>query len=215
MKTQRKNRRPLNLKTRNKRWKWMAGATAATAAGVTASQASTITINLVNNYLSSGNSGNHLNADLTGDGHPDLTIANARYTTYTAAVALNGVQAFCRFRTSGSLSNQNLFGYEQLGSRFARFFFHRNFNSTIIFSSGTSSLMGSIPIFFQDLHINGGAPTRGSLEVTVNFFQIQLDSLTYNTRNNVPDQGSTLALLAMGAGGVLALRRWRGAQERS
>ena len=54
----------------------MAGATAATAAGVTASQASTITINLVNNYIS-GSGGNHLNADLTGDGHPDLTIANS------------------------------------------------------------------------------------------------------------------------------------------
>jgi hypothetical protein len=31
----------------------------------------------------------------------------------------------------------------------------------------------------------------------------------------VPDQGSSLALLAMGAGGILALRRWRTAQERS
>ena len=37
----------------------MAGATAATAAGVTASQASTITINLVNNYISAVG-GNHL-----------------------------------------------------------------------------------------------------------------------------------------------------------
>jgi len=35
--------------------------------------------------------------------------------------------------------------------------------------------------------------------------RVQLDSFTYNT----PDQGSSLALLAMGAGGVLALRRWR------
>ena len=195
----------------------MAGATAATAAGVTASQASTITINLVDNYLSSGNSGNHLNhlnADLTGDGRPDLTIANARYTYYYAAVALNGVQAFCHFRTSGTISNQNLDGSVELGSRFARFFRHRNLFSTI-FSSGTGSLMGSIPIFFTDLHINGGALTSGSLEVTVNLFQIQLDSLTYNTRNNIPDEGSTLALLAMGAGGVLALRRWRAAQERS
>ena len=45
MKTQKKNRKGVYLQKSNKRWKWMAGATAATAAGVTASQASTITIN--------------------------------------------------------------------------------------------------------------------------------------------------------------------------
>ena len=72
MKTQKKNSHGLYLQTSNNRWKWMAGATAATAAGITASQAGTITINLLNNYISA-TGGNHLNADLTGDGHPDLT----------------------------------------------------------------------------------------------------------------------------------------------
>lgn len=92
--------------------------------------------------------------------------------------------------------------------------------------SGPTTLTGSIPIFFKDLHINGGAPTKGSLEVTVSSEgpmgpEIQLDSLTYNTPGHgsrpalaVPDQGSSLALLAMGAGGILALRRRRAAQER-
>ena len=65
MKTQKNKSQRLYLQTKNKRWKWMAGATAATAAGVTASQASTITINLLNNYISA-TGGNHLNADLTG-----------------------------------------------------------------------------------------------------------------------------------------------------
>src|SRR5438876_8269682 len=113
MKTKKKNRQGLYLQTRNNRWKWMAGATAATAAGVTASQASTITINLVGNYISA-TGGNHLNADLTGDGHPDLTIANAFYSVrrrspssggftypsfnkYYARVNLNGVYAGARF----------------------------------------------------------------------------------------------------------------------
>src|SRR2546423_3121161 len=88
MKAQKKNRRGLYLQTRNKRWKWMAGATAATAAGVNASQAGTITINLVGNYISAIG-GNHLNADLTGDGHSDLTISyavfclNKHYIGYT------------------------------------------------------------------------------------------------------------------------------------
>src|SRR5438093_13677289 len=106
MKTKKKNRQGLNLQTRSTRWKWMAGATAATAAGVTASQASTITINLLNNFISA-QGGNHLNADLTGDGNPDLTIANAIafHSTHilgtfthvynaSAGVALNGFSAF-------------------------------------------------------------------------------------------------------------------------
>src|SRR5438094_7541852 len=76
MKTPRNKAQGLHLKKSNHRWKWMAGATAATAAGVTASQATTITISLGNNYISA-REGNHLNADLTGDGHPDLTLANA------------------------------------------------------------------------------------------------------------------------------------------
>src|SRR5882757_3663381 len=108
MKTQKKNGQSLYLQIRNKRWKWMAGATAATAAGVSASQAGTITVNLLNNYISA-TGGNHLNADLTGDGQPDLTIANAFYSVrnpispgsggftypslnnYRARVDLNGV----------------------------------------------------------------------------------------------------------------------------
>src|SRR5438477_414004 len=63
MKTLKKNCQGLYLQDSKKRWKWMAGATAATAAGVTASQASTITINLISDYLSFAG-GNHLNAVL-------------------------------------------------------------------------------------------------------------------------------------------------------
>ena len=196
----------------------MAGATAATAAGVTASQASTITINLVGNYIS-GSGGNHLNADLTGDGQPDMTIAGAFYqfrsspsistfaTTGKAGVDLNGVHAYAFH------SGQYPLGTVRLGSKTGHF--------AGGFFSGTPSLNGSIPVTFKDLHINGGALTEGSLEVTVTDFgphgpaEIQLDSLTYNTRGNIPDQGSSLALLTIGAGGILALRRWRAAQERS
>ena len=199
----------------------MAGATAATAAGVSASQGSTITINVLNNYISGGGfsdpGGNHLNADLTGDGHPDLTITGAsfrhsfdrthsyyRYYRDYARARINGVYALA------SWTEDHHFGRLRLGSRGAGYYF-------------SDSLTGSIPIFFKDLHINGGAPTEGLLEVSVfHFATIQLDSFTYNTptpaqasRLTVPDQGSSLALLAMGAGGVLALRRWRAAQGRS
>jgi hypothetical protein len=206
MKTQKKNDPGLCLQTRNSRWKWMAGATAATAAGVTASHASAITIDLVNNYISA-TGGNHLNADLTGDGQPDLTIANAfffshHYITtfgssfyrFAVGVKLNGVIAY------GRDNGQYPSGSVQLGSQ-------HGFRSG---NYGTFSLTGSIPISFKDLHINGGALTKGSLQVTVQESQVQLDSFTYTT----PDQGSSLALLAMGAGGILALRRWRAAQRR-
>ena len=78
----------------------MAGAT---AAGMTATQAGAITINLDNNYISA-TVRNHLNADLTGDGRPDITLTNAFYAvftqfptfsgTFSAAVSyINGVHA--------------------------------------------------------------------------------------------------------------------------
>ena len=193
----------------------MAGATAATAAGVTASQAGTITVNLLNNYISA-TGGNHLNADLTGDGRPDLTITNAfnsRYyrtdvsgALYVARVNLNGVRARARFHPYDQT------GDVTLGSKSAYFFV-----PSVYAGYGTSKLVGSIPITFKDLHINGGRQTEGSLEVTVSgvYPKIQLDSFTYDTRENVLDQGSSLALLAIGASGVLAFRRLRTTQKQS
>jgi hypothetical protein len=223
MKTKKKKGRNLYLQTRNNRWKWMAGATAATAAGVTASQASTITINLVNNYISA-TGGNHLNADLTGDGHSDLTIANPVFSVYTrrttsgipntqyrvfkASVKLDGILA-----SAYLYPDRSGYGRERLGPRHT--FVKGNGNTT-----GTPLLTGSIPLFFKDLHINGGARTHGLLGVTVRtkgpgLAGINLDSLTYTSPATAPDQGSSLALLAMGAGGILALRRWKAAQEKS
>src|SRR5436190_17642801 len=123
MNTQKKNGRGLPYLHVDNRWKWMAGATAATAAGVTASQASTITLNLVGNYIS-GSGGNHLNADLTGDGQPDMTIAGAFYqfrsspsistfhTKGVAGVDLNGVFALA------SHSGFYPLGSVRLGSKF-------------------------------------------------------------------------------------------------
>jgi hypothetical protein len=216
---QKRNQRRSRLQTRDTRWKWMVGATAVSAAGVAASQAGLVTINLSNNFISA-EGGNHLNADLTGDGVTDVVIANAfnhvstgssgwPHVNYHAGAHLNGVLAAVHLgRYDGT-------GYLTLGAQ------HKHFsgvNSGIV----SGSLMGSIPVVFKDLHINGGRLTKGSLEVTVlgkvvfadptdrlSVATVQLDSLTFHT----PDNGSSLALLAMGAGGVLALRRWRALQK--
>ena len=191
----------------------MAGATAATAAGAVSAQGGMITVNLTDNFISSLE--NHLNADLTGDGQPDLTITNAvnGYSSIPdhgsfrfAGVDLNGVHAFDRFGFYDRVVTLSL------GSKKTAFYI-----GSIYEGYAPSQLVGSIPISFKDLHINGGRLTAGSLEVTVSALQtqIQLDSFTYNTRENLPDQGSSLALLAMGAGGILALRRLRTTQKQS
>ncbi len=185
----------------------MARATVATAAGVGASQASVITINLTNNFISARD-GNHLNADLTGDGKLDTALNNAtffysylgstkygfHFPRFSAAVDINGVVA------RGYDNGDYPFRSVTLGLQ------HR-------FATGGYSvyLTGSIPISFKDLHINNGKLTSGWLDVTVTPDKVQLDGFAYYT----PDQGSTLALLAMGAGGVLSLRRWRTARERA
>ena len=131
--------------------------------------------------------GNHLNADLTGDGQPDLTITGAAAfhsirmlcsscSSFTLAVAqahLNGVLAYAR------LDGDNIEAFVILGSQFRSIGIGRTPGSVYF----GSSLTGSIPISFKDLHINGGALTQGSLEVTVSTAflgdpKIQLDSFT-------------------------------------
>jgi hypothetical protein len=125
------------------------------------------------------------------------------YRKSSVAVVLNGIAARAYFSSYPRVSLR--LGSQHTGGTYDLFL----------------SLNGSIPVTFRDLHINNGTLTKGSLDVTVSAFgphgrtEVQLDRLTYNTRDNIPDQGSSLALLAMGAGGVLALRRWRAAQGRS
>src|SRR5438874_1362869 len=110
MKPQKKNRQRLYLPKRNNRWKWMAGATAATAAGVTTSQANTVTINLTGNFISA-REGDHLNPDLTGDGHPDLTIANAYFSRRVRTSYGTTVGGFTRSHVGVTLNGILARGY--------------------------------------------------------------------------------------------------------
>jgi hypothetical protein len=204
-----------HLKAGDDRWKWLAAAAAATVGGVAQSQAGPVTITLSNNFISA-TGGNHLNADLTGDGRADITIKNAFNSVFTqfptaegtfstARASINGV----RVRAFFHAYDRN--GYASLGAKGGYFFLGVASSASNI---GTPTFTGSIPIMFKDLHINGGALTAGSLEVTVfgPRSEVDLDSLTYEA-HGVPDQGSSLGLFAIGAAGVLALRRWRTARE--
>src|SRR5437868_9214122 len=129
MKTQKNKAGLCHYKT-NDRWKWMAGATAATAAGVTASQAGTITVTLSGNFISSS-LGNHLSDAIpasAGGGTMDLKFSNAAAAVPTnqsayASVIINGVLNHAD-RTFTALRNRNFaratFGtHGILGSDFA------------------------------------------------------------------------------------------------
>ena len=88
-----------------------------------------------------------------GDGRNAFNGANVLkeyYGKYDARVNLNGILAHAH-RHQDNVPNS---GYEQLGSRAAGWLRYSTF-------SGTSQLTGSIPIFFKDLHINGGARPAG------------------------------------------------------
>jgi len=147
----------------------------------------------------------------------------------TLDVAITGAQYSFHYRTiSGHIytSLRNSSAAVFLNAVFARAYhddypvFHAQVGSHISGHSGAypASVTGLIPIFFRDLHINNGKLTEGWLEVRAfapltspsSGAEVRLDSLSYNT----PDQGSSLVLLALGAGGILALRRLRAAQKR-
>jgi hypothetical protein len=213
MKTQKRNDRDLCIRTRNKRWRWMAGATAATAAGVTASHASLVTINLSDNFIS-GRGGNHLNADLTGDGQPDLTLTGSKFYYRPIGITQSGYYHFAKFTEAVNINGVFAKGYDDGDYPFRYVRLGAQYSAAAGLYT-VNPLTGSIPISFRDLHINNGRLTSGSVEVTVTPGRIQLDSFTYNNTPATSDNGDSLALLAMGAGGVLAFRRCRAAQARS
>lgn len=192
------------------RWQWWAGAAAVSLASVPTAHAQTITVPLSNNYFGLG-LGNHLNADLTGDNTPDITISNVG----SGHQVINN-----NFTDEGVHCLIN--GYI-LRAQHTRFFNSNVYQAQIgpgidIATRGPVENTSSIPITFSDPAINNGTTTPGQLEVSVATYEyelfgefndnessIQLDSYTYN---QIPEP-STLALLALGAGGVLALRRSR------
>lgn len=192
------------------RWQWWAGAAAVSLASVPAAHAQAITVPLSNNYFSP-DSGFHLNPDLTGDNTPDITISNVGSDDQVINNNFTDEGVHCLIN-----------GYI-LRAQHTRFFHSNVYQAQIgpgieISTRGPVENTSSIPITFSDPAINNGTTTPGQLEVSVGIYEyelfgefndyesyIQLDSYTYTP---IPEP-STLPLLALGAGGVLALRRRR------
>jgi len=192
MKKGNKNSQMNGLPIRNHRWQWMAGAAAGAVAGMTA-QATEQTVDLSDNYISASG-GNHLNADLTGDGVADITITDADHSTTNAQIGTYQTTTHSTFTDPGFPTTSGFStpvvstrsSYRQ--TRFAgvtidgvkalaKFAFdtHRSTGSTqstaSVDSSSTtnnepSEITQTIEIQFDgDPLINAGASTPGTLQV--------------------------------------------------
>jgi hypothetical protein len=192
--------------------------TLAASAAASSSQAALVQITLSGNQVSSNN-GNNLVADITGDSLPDLVFANVqrRPGFYPAAsVQINGGLVFAS--SSGSAAQGDAqFAVGGIGVA-----------ATQIQSSGIN-IKYLNPITFSDSRINGGSATQGYLEVNSRVVRgstasVVLTRLVFNDASTtLPGSGlgtgttytewtpvpepSSLGLLALGAGGLLARRR--------
>jgi PEP-CTERM motif len=172
-----------------------------------------VQITLTGNQLT--NTTNSLNADVTGDGNNDFTIGFFNVLVgYGVGMGINAqsIRAY-RFNVSTfSLDAQFAVGGVGTGAR----------------GSGVPNIKYLNPISFTDSRINGGASTQGYLEVnsyllgasqTIALTRLVFDdasttlgtgglstSSTYTEWTPVPEP-SSLALLALGAGGLAARRR--------
>lgn len=192
--------------------------TLAASAAASSSQAALVQITLSGNQVSSNN-GNNLVADITGDSLPDLVFANVqrnagRYPS--ARVQINGGPVFAS-STGSAAQGDAQFAVGGIGVAAAQ-----------IQSSGID-IKYLNPITFTDSRINGGSATQGYLEVNSRVVRgstasVVLTRLVFNDASTtLPGSGlgtgttytewtpvpepSSLGLLALGAGGLLARRR--------
>jgi hypothetical protein len=197
--------------------KWLPGAMAL-AATTASSQAATVQITLTGNKLSS--TGNQLNADLTGDLVADTSLSMAQFGTGQVKVRLGGAN---REISAKFVAGESYYGVD------ARFAAGVGVESSV--GARPKSISYLNPVTFSDARINGGSPTGAWLQVnafntsatsqTVELARLIFDDAS-TTRpgfssipgvqtewqvSAVPEPGSNLALLALGAGGLTLRRR--------
>ena len=184
--------------------------------------AATVQITLSGNKISSTSvGGNSLNADITGDLINDLTFTGQVVQNRAARVVVNGSMIFASYNNASSYAVDAQFAAAGVGIASASAIFPNVQNVTYL-----------NPITFTDSRINGGAVTQAWVEVnaynlftvprgishTVALTRVIFDdaSVTRPTFGVVPGtqtewtaapEPSGLALLALGAGGLLTRRR--------
>jgi hypothetical protein len=205
--------------------KWLPGAMAL-AATAASSQAATVQITLTGNKISSPSAGgDSLNADLTGDNVNDVLFMGRAAGTRSVTFAMEAVNFSWR-------PNGNALAFVDDGGRYAA---KPGFVSDGVGSGGIYGAVGPIParsylnpIKFTDTRINDGNRTDAWLEVTAfnesaTSHTLQLTRLIFDdastTRpafSSIPGEQtawtavpepSSFALLALGAGGLIARRR--------
>jgi len=214
------------MKQTIKRKALVAGAITGGLAG--ASHAATVQITLTGNMISF-NGGNQLVADITGDGTDDVIFNNDLLGSFVAAININGQRAHASYPLvttyintySGSI--RNTFNKFNADAQFA----NGGVGTPASIGLSDRNIKYLNPVIFTDSRINGGLPTDGYLEVnsfaagqganSVTLTRFVFDdasttrptgvlTTTQYTEAVLIPEPSSLTLLALGAGGLLARR---------
>ncbi len=202
------------MKTKGKSHVLLAGTF--TTGLVASASAATVQITLTGNMVSTAG-GNQLRADITGDSIADITFANTVNRASSLYIRINGGLLFAGF-SSASFGADAQFAIGGVGTATA---FNR---------PSAQNLNYLNPITFTDSRINGGVMTNGWLQVNA-FNSTRTDQTLALTRVIFDDASTTrpgfgsipgaqteavlapipepsgMALLALGAGGMIARRR--------